>query len=142
MAQSFAEYASPADTISAILGTYPFSIGLFRELIQNSDDAKATKQVRKRTGLHPVSQAHAFQVFVLDSRNHPTNSIFHSNLASTQGPALLAYNDALFTQDDWDALQSIHRSSKKTDTSKIGKYGIGFRSSYHVCLPRRPWHLH
>ncbi|KIY62733.1 hypothetical protein CYLTODRAFT_458738 [Cylindrobasidium torrendii FP15055 ss-10] len=115
MAQSFAEYASPADTISAILGTYPFSIGLFRELIQNSDDAKASKQV-----------------FVLDSRHHPTSHIFHSNLASTQGPALLAYNDALFTQDDWDALQSIHRSSKKTDTSKIGKYGIGFRSSYHV----------
>lgn len=46
MAQSFGEYASPTDTIAAILGTYPFSIGLFRELIQNSDDAKATKQVR------------------------------------------------------------------------------------------------
>lgn len=73
-----------------------------------------------------------FQIFVLDSRNHATTSLFHPNLADTQGPALLAYNDALFSQDDWDALQSIHRSSKKTDTSKIGKYGIGFRSCYHV----------
>ena len=36
------QYARPTDTIAAILGTYPFSIGLFRELIQNSDDAKAS----------------------------------------------------------------------------------------------------
>ncbi|KAK0447435.1 uncharacterized protein EV420DRAFT_1713851 [Desarmillaria tabescens] len=115
MAQSFGEYARPTDTIAAILGTYPFSIGLFRELIQNSDDAKASKQV-----------------FVLDLRKHSTDTLFDDKLAGTQGPSLLAYNDALFTQEDWEALQSIHRSSKKTDNTKIGKYGIGFRSCYHI----------
>ncbi|KAK0187120.1 hypothetical protein F5146DRAFT_1063566 [Armillaria mellea] len=115
MAQSFGEYARPTDTIAAILGTYPFSIGLFRELIQNSDDAKASKQI-----------------FVLDSRKHSTHNLFSDKLAGTQGPSLLAYNDALFTQEDWEALQTIHRSSKKTDNTKIGKYGIGFRSCYHI----------
>ncbi|KAK0502391.1 histidine kinase-like ATPase, partial [Armillaria luteobubalina] len=105
----------PTDTIAAILGTYPFSIGLFRELIQNSDDAKASKQI-----------------FVLDSRKHSTRTLYHDKLAGTQGPSLLAYNDALFTQEDWEALQTIHRSSKKTDNTKIGKYGIGFRSCYHI----------
>ncbi|KAJ7471857.1 hypothetical protein FB451DRAFT_1251196 [Mycena latifolia] len=115
---SFGEYSLPTDTLAAILGSYPFSVGLFRELLQNSDDAKASKQI-----------------FLLDSRTHLSTNPFKlvdPKLATTQGPSLLAYNDALFSDDDWDALQSIHRSSKKTDTSKIGKYGIGFRSSYHV----------
>ncbi|KAJ6617959.1 hypothetical protein B0H10DRAFT_1947944 [Mycena sp. CBHHK59/15] len=112
---SFGEYSLPTDTLAAILGAYPFSIGLFRELLQNSDDARASTQV-----------------FVLDSGTHGTRFLVDPGLAATQGPSLLAYNDALFSDDDWDALQSIHRSSKKTDTSKIGKYGIGFRSCYHV----------
>ncbi|KAJ6589057.1 hypothetical protein B0H19DRAFT_1367527 [Mycena capillaripes] len=112
---SFGEYSLPTDTLAAILGAYPFSVGLFRELLQNSDDARASKQV-----------------FVLDARTHGTRTLVDVKLAATQGPSLLAYNDALFSDNDWDALQSIHRSSKKTDTSKIGKYGIGFRSCYHV----------
>ncbi|KAJ7673472.1 hypothetical protein B0H17DRAFT_1083119 [Mycena rosella] len=112
---SFGEYSLPTDTLAAILGAYPFSVGLFRELLQNSDDARATKQV-----------------FLLDARTHNAGSLVDPKLATTQGPSLLAYNDALFSEEDWDALQSIHRSSKKTDTSKIGKYGIGFRSCYHV----------
>ncbi|KAJ6510488.1 hypothetical protein C8R45DRAFT_1088650 [Mycena sanguinolenta] len=112
---SFGEYSLPTDTLAAILGAYPFSVGLFRELLQNSDDARATKQV-----------------FVLDARSHGTETLIDPKLATTQGPSLLAYNDSLFLDSDWDALQSIHRSSKKEDTSKIGKYGIGFRSCYHV----------
>ncbi|CAK5278239.1 unnamed protein product [Mycena citricolor] len=117
MASSFGEYALPTDTLAAILAAYPFSIGLFRELLQNSDDARASKQV-----------------FVLDKRTFGTATLVdtHAKLRGTQGPAVLAYNDALFEDGDWEALQSIHRSSKKTDTSKIGKYGIGFRSCYHI----------
>ncbi|KAK7018615.1 BTB domain-containing protein [Favolaschia claudopus] len=112
---SFGEYSLPTDTLAAILGAYPFSVGVFRELLQNSDDAGATKQV-----------------FVLDARSHGTGKLLHPKLESTQGPSLLAYNDAVFSDADWDALQSIHRSSKKQDTNKIGKYGIGFRSCYHI----------
>ncbi|KAJ7578449.1 hypothetical protein C8J56DRAFT_967961 [Mycena floridula] len=115
MSQDFGEYASPTDTIAAILATYPFSVSCFRELLQNSDDAGASKQV-----------------LVLDSRQHLRRSLFSEKLSDTQGPALLAFNDSLFSPADWDALQSIHRSSKKADTSKIGKYGVGFRSLYHL----------
>lgn len=43
---TFGESIDPTAAISAILGTYPFSIGLIREILQNSDDAKALKQVR------------------------------------------------------------------------------------------------
>ena len=45
MSQAFGENVAPTAAISAILGSYPFSIGLLRELLQNSDDAGATKQV-------------------------------------------------------------------------------------------------
>ncbi|KAF5349962.1 hypothetical protein D9756_009229 [Leucocoprinus leucothites] len=115
MAEGFGENVAPTAAIRAILGSYPFSIGLLRELLQNSDDAKATKQV-----------------FVLDRRIHGSTSIYHKYLTETQGPALLAYNDELIQDEDWSALQNIHRSSKIADTSKIGKYGIGFRSCYHI----------
>jgi hypothetical protein len=42
----FGEKLSPTAAIASILSEYPFSVGLLRELLQNSDDAKASKQVR------------------------------------------------------------------------------------------------
>jgi sacsin len=45
MAEGFGENVAPTAAIRAILGSYPFSIGLLREILQNSDDARATKQV-------------------------------------------------------------------------------------------------
>lgn len=41
----FGEKILPIDSIKGILASYPFSLGLFRELLQNSDDAGATEQV-------------------------------------------------------------------------------------------------
>jgi sacsin len=115
------ETFSLVDGITSILRQYPFGVGLFREILQNSDDAKAEKQI-----------------FILDHRTHSTDHLCHPDLADTQGPALLAYNDAVFEKADWEHIRSIQNSSKKTDTSKIGKYGIGFRSCYHVCFFFRP----
>ncbi|KAL0575885.1 hypothetical protein V5O48_006085 [Marasmius crinis-equi] len=112
---AFGEKFKATDNIKAILDAYPFSIGIFREILQNSDDAGAKEQV-----------------FVLDTSTHHSDNINDPRLAETQGPALLAYNEGNFSDDDWEALQSVHSSSKRTDTSKIGKYGIGFRSSYHT----------
>jgi hypothetical protein len=40
------ERIKPTAAIAAILNSYPFSVGLFRELLQNSDDALASEQVR------------------------------------------------------------------------------------------------
>ncbi|KAH8096577.1 hypothetical protein BXZ70DRAFT_991302 [Cristinia sonorae] len=111
----FGESIDPTAAIASILGTYPFSIGLLREILQNSDDAKADTQI-----------------FLLDHRTHGTKHLLHDGLSDAQGPALLAYNNSTFSEDDWVALQRIHQSSKRADTSKIGKYGIGFRSCYHI----------
>lgn len=42
---AFGEKLSPTAAIASILSAYPFSVGLLREILQNSDDAKASKQV-------------------------------------------------------------------------------------------------
>jgi len=52
--KDFGEHAAPTDAIAAILATYAFSVGVFRELLQNSDDARATKQVRVLCNLNSI----------------------------------------------------------------------------------------
>ncbi|KAF6749160.1 hypothetical protein DFP72DRAFT_1143529 [Ephemerocybe angulata] len=111
----FGEHVDRLGNIKSILQNYPFSAGLLRELLQNSDDAKATEQI-----------------FLLDCRQHPARKLYNAKLTDTQGPALLAYNNASFTEADWKALQNINKSSKVEDTSKIGKFGVGIRSCYHI----------
>ncbi|KIM37442.1 hypothetical protein M413DRAFT_30903 [Hebeloma cylindrosporum] len=115
MEESFSQKTSPFAALRGILSQYPFSAGLLREISQNSDDAGASKQT-----------------FVLDRRTHSLSNLYHADLAMAQGPALLAFNNAIFQAPDWEALQSTYESSKLNDSSKIGKYGVGFRSVFHI----------
>ena len=92
-----------------------------QEIIQNADDAKAT-EVK----------------FFIDERSHGQQYLLDSLLAEFQGPSLLAYNDAVFTDKDWTNIQKLKRSDKHSDPFKIGKFGVGFNSVYHVtgkCIP-------
>ena len=49
-----------------------------------------------------------------------------------QGAALLAYNDAQFTTNDWDGIRRMCKSVKKKDGLKIGRFGLGFKSIFHM----------
>ncbi|KAI0311765.1 hypothetical protein OF83DRAFT_1025004, partial [Amylostereum chailletii] len=112
MGEVFGQSISPVDVINSILRQYAFGVGFFREILQNSDDAKATKQE-----------------FILDRRSHsPSNG----TPKFAPGPALVAYNNEIVTDADWSGLQTINSSSKKTDITKTGKYGSGFRSTFHL----------
>lgn len=87
------------------------------------------------------------QTFVLDRRSHTADSL-SDKLARAQGPAFLAHNNAKFNADNWHSIHAIYESSKLSDSayvsnsyslpvltlkhSKIGKYGVGFRSVFHV----------
>ena len=44
--EEYTQKASAISSLRAILEGYPLSAGIFRELVQNSDDAGASKQVR------------------------------------------------------------------------------------------------
>jgi len=49
-----------------------------------------------------------------------------------QGPALLVYNSGVFSDEDFDSIQSIGDSKKRGQLAKTGRFGIGFNSCYHL----------
>ena len=101
--------------LNKILQAYPADIQILYELLQNADDAGAS-QVK----------------LVLDQRYHPTERVFGNKWRLLQGPALLVYNDAPFSERDIKAIQNLGEGSKSDDCKKIGQYGIGFNVVYHV----------
>jgi len=62
-------------------------------------------------------------------------------LSQYQGPALLAYNDASFSEKDFRSLTSLGDSKKVHDKAATGKFGLGFSSvssngvGLYVALP-------
>ncbi|TVY36879.1 Sacsin [Lachnellula occidentalis] len=101
-------------TLRNICRDYPAGGTVLRELLQNADDAGAT-EVR----------------FILDERTHPTDELLHPLLAKYHGPALLAYNNAQFTDKDFTSLAHIGDSGKIDDGTTTGKFGRGFNSVYN-----------
>ena len=59
--------------------------------------------------------------------------MYKSNHSSTlQGPALYAYNNAMFTPEDWKGIRMLCDSIKVTDPMKVGRFGLGFKSVFHM----------
>ena len=84
-------------------------------MIQNADDAGA-KTVQ----------------FYVDHREHAHEQLLHQKLRDFQGPSLISYNDAKFSKKDWRGIKRIQQSMKADDPFKVGQFGIGFNSVYHV----------
>lgn len=96
--------------LRSIISEYPAGGGVLRELCQNADDAGATELL-----------------FVLDENTYPTEPLL-DGFAEYQGPSLLAYNNSIFTEDDFESLSNIGDSRKIQDLSSTGKFGRGFNS--------------
>ncbi|XP_051761770.1 sacsin-like [Ctenopharyngodon idella] len=103
------------DYLKEILRRYPDGGQILKELIQNADDAGASRVV-----------------FIHDERHYGTQSLWTEELRQYQGPALYAFNDAAFTEEDWEGIQRVGRSIKQDDPTKVGRFGIGFNSVYHI----------
>ena len=88
-----------------------------QELIQNANDAEAS--VVK---------------FLLDETTYGTDpsKLLSRKIGRYQGAALYAFNDAFFKESDWRGIQEPGRSGKKKDALKIGRFGFGFNSVYHL----------
>ena len=49
-----------------------------------------------------------------------------------QMPGLCVYNDARFTEEDWKGIRKLHDSVKVKDPLKVGRFGLGFKSVFHL----------
>eukprot|EP00057_Strongylocentrotus_purpuratus_P028463 XP_011682937.1 PREDICTED: sacsin-like [Strongylocentrotus purpuratus] len=87
------------------------------EMIQNAEDA----------GAHEVR-------FLIDMRKNENANLklFDPEMRSCQGPALWVYNDAVFTDQDFENILCLGGRTKEKDAEKIGKFGIGFNSVYRI----------
>ena len=45
---------------------------------------------------------------------------------------MYAYNDAVFTDLDWSGIRKFGVSVKEKDPMKIGRFGVGFKSVFHL----------
>ena len=111
----FGQHEDLTRRIQNILRDYPFDITVLKELLQNSDDARAKKMY-----------------FILDMRTHGKESLISENWQKLQGPALLVWNDSTFSEDDLKGIQELGLGSKRSDAETIGQYGIGFNVVYHL----------
>ena len=93
-----------------ICESYPPNTCL-RELLQNADDVGATEIE-----------------YVLDTNTYDGKPLLHDALADYQGPALLARNNSVFTDEDLASLSAVGDSRKRHDAESTGKFGQGFNS--------------
>ncbi|XP_051814829.1 sacsin [Acanthochromis polyacanthus] len=101
--------------IKNIISAYPSKKDILKELIQNADDAEATE-------IH----------FIWDKRQHGREKTFGKRWNNLQGPALCVFNNKVFSDADLRGIQQLGEGGKHDSPGKIGKYGVGFNSVYHL----------
>ncbi len=90
--------------------TDPDGFTLVKEVLQNAEDAGATV-------------LHIGWLPGLPGASHPL----------LRTPALFFLNDERFTDRDADAIRWFGSSPKPGEEYRIGKFGLGLKSVFHVC---------
>lgn len=99
-----------------ILTQYPDNGQIIKELVQNGEDAGATQII----AVHDTREIGTAPSAGVDIQRF------------IKGPALCLYNDAVFTEADWKGIRRLSDSIKKNDPLKIGQFGLGFKSVFHM----------
>lgn len=113
------DFGQKVDLIARIrqaLQDYPAGVSMFKEFVQNADDAGARRMQ-----------------ICLDMRSHSASkTAWKQNAEDLQGPALLVYNDAVFDDGDFTNITHLGNSDKVTKVNKIGRFGVGVNVMYHL----------
>ncbi|XP_071959406.1 sacsin-like [Antedon mediterranea] len=112
---TFGQVQKLTNRIGEILKGYPCDESIFKELLQNSDDA----------GEDEIN-------FIFDPRQHSDRNVFGESWKQTLGPALCVFNNKPFTEDDLKGIQELGTGAKSEHPDETGQYGIGFNSVYHL----------
>lgn len=83
---------------------------VLKELIQNADDAGASE----------------LRIYVVDGIKDAKTSLLKQ-------PAIVVFNDGEFRNEHLKNILTMSVDSKTTDNSKIGRYGLGMKSIFHIC---------
>lgn len=94
-----------------LLEDYASGFAFLKELIQNADDAKATEMA---ISWHPGLGSNAPHALL-------------------KGPGLLIVNNGPFSEANAKAICSLGLGTSGTDSEKIGRFGLGIKSVFHVC---------
>lgn len=99
-------------TLRNALQTYCDKENIFIELIQNAEDAHASKIT-----------------FLIDENYHRETTNVEKRL---QRPALLIFNDSYFSEGDKENIRKLNNSDKISDPTSVGRFGLGFNTVYHI----------
>ncbi|CAL4189435.1 unnamed protein product, partial [Meganyctiphanes norvegica] len=101
--------------IRNILTQYPDSGQILKEIIQNAEDARAS-QVE----------------VVYTSQGCSTEGVSDIIKPFVTGGGIFVYNDAIFSDADWQGIRRLSESVKKSDPTTVGRFGLGFKSVFHI----------
>ncbi len=137
--EAFGQTESLTTRIASILNEYQEGASIIFEWIQNADDAWYITSIlllalsldEKLLNILMLFSANTVKI-VYDKTAYPCDSLLNPKMKEFQGPAVIVYNDAVFSKKDFSAICSLGKPSKKDAISKIGRFGVGFNACYHI----------
>jgi len=72
--------------------------------------------------------------FLYDERENADarTCLLDDGMKECQGAALWVYNDAVFTDADFDNITKLGAATKQSRADQIGRFGLGFNAVYNL----------